>query len=115
MFYEIFTTLCESHGIKPTATLKKLNVSTSKLTAWKNGSLPSATVLLLLSEFFSVSIDYLLKGSEAGENLSEEESELIINYRTLSNQGQEYIQQQMFMAKEVYKKANISDQGIKAV
>lgn len=64
MFYEIFTNLCNQKGLSPTATLQKLNVSTSKLTAWKNGSLPSASVLILISEFFGVTVDYLLKGNE---------------------------------------------------
>ncbi len=64
MFYEIFTNLCNQKGLSPTATLQKLNVSTSKLTAWKNGSLPSASALILISEFFGVTVDYLLKGNE---------------------------------------------------
>ncbi|MDE6500616.1 MAG: helix-turn-helix domain-containing protein [Ruminococcus sp.] len=64
MFYNIFTNLCKEKGLSPTATLQKLNVSTSKLTAWKKGSLPSASILILLSEFFEVSIDYLLIGKE---------------------------------------------------
>lgn len=69
MFYEIFTKLCNEKDISPTATLQNLKISTSKLTAWKNGSLPSASVLILLSEYFQVSIDYLLKGKE--KNISE--------------------------------------------
>ena len=64
MFYENFTKLCYERDISPTATLQKLKISTSKLTAWKNGSLPSASVLILLSEFFGISIDYLLIGKE---------------------------------------------------
>lgn len=65
MFYNIFTNLCSQKGLSPTATLQKLDVSTSKLTAWKNGSLPSASILILLSEFFGVTVDYLLTGKEA--------------------------------------------------
>lgn len=62
MFYSIFTDLCSKKMISPTATLQTLGISTSKLTAWKNGSLPSASVLILISEFFGVTIDYLLTG-----------------------------------------------------
>lgn len=64
MFYELFTNLCNAKNVSPTATLQMLKISTSKLTAWKNGSLPNAFVLILLSEFFQVSIDYLLTGKE---------------------------------------------------
>lgn len=72
MFYEIFTNLCNQKGLSPTATLQKLNVSTSKLTAWKNGSLPSAATLILISEFFGVTVDYLLKGNENSKNIKPE-------------------------------------------
>ena len=58
MFYEIFTKLCNKIGLSPTETLKRMNLSTSKLTAWKNGSIPNGTTLLLISEFFDVSIYY---------------------------------------------------------
>lgn len=45
-------------------TAQKIGVSTSKLTAWKNGSTPSVAVLILISEFFDVSIDYLIYGKD---------------------------------------------------
>lgn len=86
MFYEVFTLLCKNHGIKPTAALQKLNISTSKLTAWKKGSLPSANVLILLSEFFCVSIDYLLKGYEFRTS-NKNEQEHMKKYRTLDEFG----------------------------
>ena len=68
MFYDIFTNLCSKKGMSPTAVLQKLKISTSKSTAWKNGSLPNASILILLSEFFGVSIDYLLMGKENFNN-----------------------------------------------
>lgn len=73
MFYEIFTMLCNKKKISPTATLKEIGVSTSKLTAWKNGSTPSVAVLILISEFFNVSIDYLVYGKERIVNEPERE------------------------------------------
>ncbi len=86
MFYENFTKLCYEKDISPTATLQKLKISTSKLTAWKNGSLPSASVLILLSEFFGISIDYLLIGKEKNSptvNLTADEQELLTYYNEL--------------------------------
>ena len=80
MFYKIFTKLCNDSGSSPTETLKKMGLSTSKLTAWKNGSIPSGTILLLISEFFNVSVDYLLTGKEKNsstDNLSENEQEML--------------------------------------
>lgn len=90
MFYEIFTNLCAEKNISPTATLQSLKISTSKLTAWKNGSLPSASVLILLSEFFQTSIDYLLKGeskSSSTVNLTADEHELLQYFKKLSDKS----------------------------
>ncbi|MCM1006670.1 MAG: helix-turn-helix domain-containing protein [Ruminococcus flavefaciens] len=85
-FYENLTKLCNEKNISPTATLQKLKISTSKLTAWKKGSLPNASVLILLSEFFGVSIDYLLIGKEKNApavNLKADEQELLKYYSEL--------------------------------
>ncbi len=115
MFYEIFTKLCDEKGISPTATLQNLKISTSKLTAWKKGSLPSASVLILLSEFFQVSIDYILTGKEKKSpqvELTDTENNLLSDFRSLSSQGKAYIRQQMFIAREVYKKQDISEADI---
>ncbi len=91
MFYEIFTKLCNAKNISPTATLLNLNISTSKLTAWKNGSLPSASVLILLSEFFQVSIDYLLTGKDKNApeiNLTQNENELLDIFQNFNEREQ---------------------------
>ena len=91
MFYEIFTKLCNEKDISPTATLQNLKISTSKLTAWKNGSLPSASVLILLSEYFQVSIDYLLKGKEKNisENkLTQNENEMLEIFKNFDDREQ---------------------------
>lgn len=107
MFYEIFTKLCKNNSKSPTAVLQELRISTSKLTAWKHGSAPSVAVLLLLSEYFGVSIDYLLTEKlyySVSAELSTDEQHLLEVYRQLSDQGQDYIQQQLSIAKEFYKK-----------
>ena len=91
MFYEVFTKLCNEKDISPTATLQNLKISTSKLTAWKNGSLPSASVLILLSEYFQVSIDYLLKGKEKNisENkLTQNENEMLEIFKNFDDREQ---------------------------
>ena len=88
MFYKIFTNLCNESGLSPTETLKKMHLSTSKLTAWKNGSIPNGTILLLISEFFDVSVDYLLTGKEKSSSvlkLNTDEQELLDNFKKLSN------------------------------
>lgn len=91
MFYEIFTRTCRERGLSPTATLQKLHISTSKLTAWKNGSMPNSEFLIPISEFLGVSIDYLMTGKEknsSAEELTADEQELIKYYRQLNDKSQ---------------------------
>lgn len=60
MFYNKLEYLCKSNGIAVTALLIKLGISTSKGTAWKNGSVPNGELLIKLADYFDVSVDYLL-------------------------------------------------------
>ena len=69
-FYERIANLCKTKNIDITNLVKQLNLSTSMPTNWKNGTLPSANTLILLSAYFDVSIDYLIKGKEKMSNNS---------------------------------------------
>ena len=89
-----------------------LEVSNSTFSDWKSKKSESYIKhLIKIADFFDVSIDYLVYGENA-VRLTESEEKLISDFRNLSSQGQEYIIQQMFMAKEVYKKQNISQASV---
>ena len=60
MFFERLEHLCAENGSNVTAVLKELNLSTSKGTAWRNGSIPKGEVLSVLAKHFNVTTDYLL-------------------------------------------------------
>jgi len=60
VFYERLKNICDNRGITVTYLLKTLNISTSKGTAWKNGSTPNSEVALKIADYFNVSTDYLL-------------------------------------------------------
>ena len=62
MFFERLEQLCRAHDTNVTELLKTLGYSTSKGTAWRNGSVPKGDILLRLAAYFSVTTDYLLKG-----------------------------------------------------
>lgn len=66
MFYDILCNLCVSKGTTVTAVLKALGISTSKGTAWKNGSVPNGDVLSKIAAYFKVSTDYLLGNDTSG-------------------------------------------------
>ena len=107
--------LLEEKGLKQADLCEAIRISSSTMTNWKNrGTDPPAKHIIPICEFLNVSPYLLLTGKEATDDINEAESKLLSDFRILSQQGQEYIQQQMFMAKEVYKKADISDSEVKA-
>ena len=59
-FYKRLDSLCKATGTSVTALLKSLNISTSKGTAWKNGSIPRADVLQKLATALHTTPAYLL-------------------------------------------------------
>lgn len=106
--------LLEEKGLKQADLCEAIRISSSTMTNWKNrGTDPPAKHIIPICEFLNVSPYLLLTGKEATDDINEAESKLLSDFRILSQQGQEYIQQQMFIAKEVYKKADIPDSEVK--
>ena len=87
MFYERFEKLCQEHGYTPSGAVLAIGRSKNLAAKWKNtGAKPSAEVLNQLSEFFDVSVDYLLgKAEKPTENdeLSDQQKELIAFARSV--------------------------------
>ncbi|MFR1358945.1 MAG: helix-turn-helix domain-containing protein [Ruthenibacterium lactatiformans] len=63
-FYKRLDSLCKATGTSVTALLKSLNISTSKGTAWKNGSIPRADVLQKLASALHTTPAYLLEETD---------------------------------------------------
>ena len=95
MFWNVFYELCRSNGTKPNPVVSKLGYSSAVCTKWKAGALPNAEALIKLSDYFAVSIDYLLGRTSIKETLTDAgertdvENNLIIMYRSLNQEGQE--------------------------
>ena len=65
MFYDNFAKLCTKIGTSPTAFTKNiLGLSTSKVTAWKNGSIPKYEILQQIADVFNVSVGDLFDGGD---------------------------------------------------
>lgn len=62
-FWDIFYKLCAENDKKPNNVAKELGIASGTITQWKNGSIPSKEKLILLSEYFGVTTDYLLGNS----------------------------------------------------
>ena len=68
MFWSILIELCNQRNMKPNQVGKELGISSASFTKWKNGSTPTVDALIKLSEYFDVSIDYLVFGDKALNN-----------------------------------------------
>lgn len=68
MFYDNFDKLCNKIGTSPTNFTKNvLGLSTSKVTAWKNGSIPKYEILQKIADVFNVSVGDLFDGEQEPE------------------------------------------------
>lgn len=68
VFYDRFIELCRSKSVKPTPLVLKMGLSSSNVSQWKKGSTPRPEVLQKFSEYFNVSVEYLLTGEEQKES-----------------------------------------------
>ena len=59
-FYERFKLLCAELGETPTGVGRKLSVDAATINYWKNNHVPKTQALLKISDYFNVSVDFLL-------------------------------------------------------
>ena len=65
MFYDQLKALCKTHGTTPTAFVTDiLGLSSSKITAWKSGSIPKYGTLRDIAAHFNVPVSYLFKEND---------------------------------------------------
>lgn len=61
MFYDVFLSLCQEKGIKPSAAAEACGINRSNVSLWKSkGYTPRGDALNSIAEYFGVSADYLL-------------------------------------------------------
>ena len=88
MFFDQFSKLCTAHNTTPTKFVTEiLHLSSSKVTAWKNGSIPKYEILNSIADYFNVSVGTLFDGIEKNSptvTLTADEQELFKIYKGLS-------------------------------
>ena len=101
--YEIFVQLCKSKGITTYKVCKDLGISQGTISNWKNrGNNLSTAILKKIADYFEVSIEYLINGEDVQWNpveqtmdynisLSEEEQDLLMEYRKADDTQKEMI------------------------
>lgn len=101
-------------GIKQVDLCARLGISQGALSGWENGKYePDCAGWLSLSEVLGVSVDYLIGGTASvrlpgiglqDRELLPDEEQLLTMYRSMNQQGKEYILQTIAMAAQTYKK-----------
>lgn len=65
MFYDRYMDLCQKRGMSPSKAAAEIGLNKASVTNWKkNGYTPRADVLQRIADYFGVSADYLIGGSE---------------------------------------------------
>lgn len=85
MFLERLLSLCSENGTDISNVLRALGLSTSKGTAWRNGSIPNGEILLKLASYFHVSTDYLLGNTDDPSPAGQKEKPAQEGRRTISD------------------------------
>lgn len=70
MFYNQLEKLCQRNKISPTQVIKELGLSTSKITAWKNGSSPNIEIASKIAKYFYVSLDFFVNDTDNFDEFS---------------------------------------------
>ena len=88
--------LRKSRNLMQTAVAYRLNLSLSRISAYENGENIPCDVLRVFANFYSVSIDYILRFSDrtvggSGVNLHISEQKLLDLYRNLPPDGKAVI------------------------
>ena len=98
----------EQKGLSQKQVALEVGVRPPTVSQWESGAkIPSRENLAKLASLYGVTVDYLLDRScdsspVTSSDLSADEIRLIQDYRSLNQQGKEYIRQTMYMAVPIY-------------
>ena len=61
MFYDQLMKICKERNVKPTPLVKSLGLSAGNLKRWQEGATVNSDILMKLSEYFGVPVDYFFE------------------------------------------------------
>lgn len=80
MFWEKFSYLCEKEGKAPNRIAEEASLfSSTMVTKYKKGAVPSGDILVKVADYFGVSVDYLLGRESKLHTQTESEWDVILN------------------------------------
>ena len=89
-FIDYFVDACQAQGLDPKFVAKECGASKNTFGNWANGKTPVPEMLIKLSNYTHVSIDYLLTGKDP--TTPTEYQSLISSYQELSKDNQQLLQ-----------------------
>lgn len=90
LFGENLNRICKLRGTTPTTVCKELGLSTSKVSAWNNGSIPKEETMLMLAQKLECSVmDFFADEEDLYEPKAkdEDEEDILRVYRGLSRRA----------------------------
>ena len=88
VFFEQLKRLCALNGTTPTSVVKRIGLSSSNVTSWKNGASPKKDVIEKLAQELNVPVSAFFEGGLPSlPQLQPDEAELLEVYRKLGQSG----------------------------
>lgn len=95
MFYNNLKNECERQGLKITPTVQQCGGKVGSIGGWKNGAFPNSDIVMKLAKRLNVSTDFLLFGEDSSKEYNSEENNLILAYRSVTDEGKRLITKQV--------------------
>jgi len=73
VFYDQLIKICNERNVKPTPLVKSLGLSAGNLRRWQEGATVNSDILMKLSDYFGVPVDYFFEEYDSEENATAEE------------------------------------------
>lgn len=88
MFYDNLKAICDEKGLKITPIVSECGGAKGSISNWKKGASPNSDIVAKLAVRLNVSTDFLIFGkkeSSSTDKLSDDELEMILIYKSLSD------------------------------
>lgn len=75
MFYSNFVRLCKKNGKTPSAVAEELGFSRAASSGWADGAKPRKSTLIIIADYFGITVEELMSGVEGAKKAPTEISE----------------------------------------
>ena len=100
MFYSNFVRLCKINGKTPSAVAEELGFSRAASSGWADGSKPRKSTLIIIADYFGITVEELMSGVEDAKKAPTEtsEREFVPSYEDWEKQAESWTDDQLMQA-----------------